>query len=78
MSQPSCLGNGGATPCQCLVRKAEAEKHDPQMRLCRQLRVEPGLRDKRMNGVRIVKRKHRFQMRTGQGKPSGVHQVPAG
>ena len=39
MGQLLCLGNSGPTLCQCLVRKAEAEKDDRQMRLCYQLRV---------------------------------------
>jgi hypothetical protein len=33
MSQPSSLGDCGAAPYQCLVQKAETEKHNPQKRL---------------------------------------------
>src|SRR5439155_14156843 len=33
MSQSTILSDGCAAPCQCLVRKAEAEKDNPQVRL---------------------------------------------
>jgi len=59
------FGDGGAAPCQCLIRKAETEKDDAQMRLCYDLGVGSGLIYKRAVEARIVKRKHPFEMRSG-------------
>ena len=65
MSQSPCLGDGCIGPDQCLIRKAETEKNDAQMRLCYHLGVASGLRAERMMGIWIVKRKSRFQMGSG-------------
>ena len=65
MSQPPCLGDGCIGPDQCLIRKAETEKDDAQIRLCYHLGVASGLRAKRVVGIWIVKRQGGFQMRSG-------------
>jgi len=56
MSEPPCLGDGCIGPDQCLIRKAETEKNDAQIRLCYHLGVASGLRAKRMMRIWIVKR----------------------
>ena len=65
MRQSPRLGNCGVALCQCLVGEAETKEDDPQSRLCCQLRVHSGLTHEWMMGARIVKREHRFEVRSG-------------
>jgi len=65
MSQLPSLGDGCVAPRQCLVRKAETEKDDPQIPLCYHLGVASGLGAKRMVNIWFIKRKSRLQMRSG-------------
>jgi hypothetical protein len=69
MSHPTSLSDFCTALCQCLIRKAEAEKDDPQAPLCP---------CKRAVGDLIVKRKHLFQMRPGRRKPADIHQGSTG
>src|SRR6516162_10567414 len=78
MRQSPRLGNCLVALCQCLVGKAETKEDDPQSRLCRQLRMDSGLTHERVMGVRIVKREHRFKVRSGRGKTADPHQVSTG
>src|SRR6516165_7710306 len=78
MSQPVGLSDCSTELCQCLVWEPEAEKHNPQIRLRIDVRVESDLMDKRTAGNRIVKRKHLFQMGPGQRKFAGETQVRTG
>ena len=64
--------------CQCLVGKAETKEDDPQSRLCCQLWMDSGLTHERAMGVRIIKREHRFEVRSGRRKPADLHQVSTG
>src|SRR6202045_2424717 len=78
MRQRQSLGDRRIALRQCLLRKAETEKCNPQLPLRSHLGVAPGLVDKRVVGNWIVKRKPRFQMRSGWSKPAGKHQGSAG
>ena len=78
MRQSSRLDNCLVAPRQCLVGKAETKEDDPQSGLCCQLRVDSGLTHERVMRVRIVKREHRFEVRSGRGKAAGKHQVSTG
>ena len=78
MRQSPRLGNCLVALRQCLVGKAETKEDDPQSRLGCQLRVDSALTHERVMGVRIVKREHRFEVRSGRGKAADPHQVSTG
>src|SRR5437762_959978 len=78
MSKPPGLINCRIASCQCLVGTAETEKDNSQDALCVYVRVVTGLIDEGAVGVRIIKRKHLFQMRPGRDKSAGKHQVSTG
>ena len=65
MRQCARLGNCRVAPCQRLVGEAETKKYVPQERLCVILRMDYGVIRKPAVGIRIVKRKDLFQMRSG-------------
>src|SRR6516164_2704959 len=60
---------------QPLVGEAEAEKGIPQIRLCKYVRVNSGMTDKRALGDWIIERKRLFQMRPRRSKHAAEHQV---
>jgi hypothetical protein len=78
MRQCARLGNCRVAPCQRLVGEAETKEDDRQSRLCCQLRVDSSLTHERVMTVRIVKRQHRFKVRSGRGKAADPHQVSTG
>src|SRR5215469_4912576 len=78
MSQLARFSDRCAAPCQCLVRKAETEKDNPQERPCCHMGVNCGLLEKRAVGDPIIKCKHLFQVRAGWRKPADKPQVSTG
>ena len=78
MSQFPSLIDCRVTQRQCLVRKAETEKDNSQKHLRVEVGVDPDLMDKRAVSSWIVKREHRFEMRSRQSKFACMHQIAAG
>ena len=61
-----------------LVRITETEETEPQDRLRVYVGIGRGVMDKRAVGDRIIKRKHRFEMRSGCRELADKHQGSTG
>ena len=75
MRQSPSLGDGCVAPCQRLVRIAETEKDDRQIRLEMYLRVGPGLIDEGAVRGRIIERKSGLQMRFALPELAAIQQA---
>src|SRR5262245_8558186 len=75
MGQPPRLKEVCVAQCQCLVRKAEAEKDIPKISLGKYVRVDAGVMGKLALRVGIISPKRLLQMRSRRSKYAGEHQV---
>ena len=78
MSQPPSLGDRCAAVCHCLIRKAETEQDNLQMRLRYHVQVGSGLICKRAVGDWIIKDENLFQERSGGRKSAANELVSTG
>ena len=78
MSQPPSLGDCSAAVYHCLIRKAETEQDNRQMRLRYHVQVGSGLIRKRVVADWIIMDKHLFQVRSGGRKLAANKPVSTG